>query len=61
MHKITVPLASGDVLIMSGTTQQHWQHCVPKRKKVLGPRINLTFRNIIRPEKPATQQQQQQQ
>ncbi|WIA08695.1 hypothetical protein OEZ85_008120 [Tetradesmus obliquus] len=51
-HRLTVPLASGDVLTMSGTTQQHWQHCVPKRRKVLGPRINLTFRNIIRPEGP---------
>ncbi|KAF6259532.1 hypothetical protein COO60DRAFT_1003807 [Scenedesmus sp. NREL 46B-D3] len=56
-HKIAVPLASGDVLIMSGTTQQYWQHCVPKRKKVLGPRINLTFRNIMRPERCAAQQQ----
>lgn len=59
-HKVKVPLASGDVLVMSGTTQQHWQHCVPKRSKVLGPRINLTFRTIIRPEGPGAQQQQQQ-
>lgn len=50
-HKITVPLAAGDVLIMMGTTQQHWQHTVPKRKNVPGPRVNLTFRNIMLPEK----------
>lgn len=40
----------GDVLVMKGTVQQYWQHCVPKRKKCMGPRISLTFRTILSPE-----------
>lgn len=43
-QKIT--LASGSLLIMSGHTQEFWQHALPKRKKVTAPRINLTFRQI---------------
>lgn len=51
-RKISVHLSEGDVLIMAGTTQQHWQHCVPKRKAVCHPRINLTFRTILEPAEP---------
>jgi len=39
-------LETGDVLVMSGETQKHFQHSVPKELKVLDPRINLTFRVI---------------
>lgn len=46
-RKISTTLSAGDVLIMSGTTQQHWQHSIPKRKGVMQPRINLTFRTIV--------------
>ncbi|KAK9806694.1 hypothetical protein WJX73_009610 [Symbiochloris irregularis] len=40
-------VGAGDVLVMSGTTQQHWMHSVPKRARVAEARINLTFRNIL--------------
>ena len=40
-------LKHGSLLIMNGTMQHHWQHCVPKTAKVSSSRINLTFRNII--------------
>lgn len=40
-------LEPGSLLIMAGTTQQHWLHCLPKTKKVKEPRINLTFRQIL--------------
>jgi len=43
-HKMS--LTSGSLLVMSGTTQQYWQHHIPKRAKAEG-RINLTFRTII--------------
>jgi len=33
---------------MAGTMQQFWQHEVPKTKQVVGERINLTFRKIIK-------------
>lgn len=37
-------LEHGSLLIMAGTTQQYWQHALPKRRRVSAPRINLTFR-----------------
>ncbi|WP_158965878.1 alpha-ketoglutarate-dependent dioxygenase AlkB [Paraglaciecola sp. L3A3] len=45
-NKLRLPLLSGSLLVMSGETQAHWQHCVAKTKKQLAPRINLTFRYI---------------
>lgn len=39
-------LNSGSLLLMMGATQHHWQHQVPKTKRKIGPRINLTFRYI---------------
>jgi len=44
---VTVPLADGDLLVMGGDCQQHWQHALPRRKRVDAPRINLTFRHIL--------------
>jgi alkylated DNA repair dioxygenase AlkB len=40
-------LGHGSALIMAGTTQHHWRHGVPKTRKPVGPRINLTFRRIV--------------
>ena len=40
-------LEHGSLLLMKGTTQEFWQHQIPKSKKILNQRINLTFRNII--------------
>ena len=39
-------LPSGSLLLMKGATQANWKHGVPKRSKVCGPRVNLTFRTI---------------
>ncbi len=44
--KSEVDLTSGSLVIMAGETQHYWEHSVPKTSKVIGPRINLTFRNI---------------
>jgi len=38
----------GTLIIMAGTMQQFWQHEVPKTKQVVGERINLTFRKIMK-------------
>lgn len=46
---ISLPLAHGDLLLMAGATQCHWQHAVPKTRRPTGPRINLTFRRVIAP------------
>lgn len=40
-------LEDGSLLIMKGATQQFYQHCIPKTKKLIGPRVNLTFRSVI--------------
>lgn len=42
-----IPLSSGSLLIMKGTTQHYWQHQIPKTRKQCGERINLTFRRVI--------------
>ncbi|MDO6597590.1 alpha-ketoglutarate-dependent dioxygenase AlkB [Oceanihabitans sp. 2_MG-2023] len=39
-------LKSGSLLLMKGATQENWLHQVPKTKKEIGKRINLTFRII---------------
>ncbi len=41
-------LSHGSLLVMEGTMQHHWLHQIPKTRKAVGPRINLTFRNIDR-------------
>jgi len=44
--KVTkLPLTSGSILVMRGTTQHHWVHRVP-REPGSASRINLTFRFI---------------
>jgi len=43
---INIPLQHSSLLIMKGETQHYWLHQVPKTKKVIGERINLTFRTI---------------
>lgn len=40
-------LASGSLLVMEGTTQQFFEHCVPKQSSEPAPRINLTFRQVL--------------
>ncbi|ENM5730314.1 alpha-ketoglutarate-dependent dioxygenase AlkB [Vibrio mimicus] len=45
--KIECELTHGDLLIMAGNTQHHWQHAIPKTRQNKQPRINLTFRNIL--------------
>ncbi len=46
-HKIDIPLTHGSLLIMSGESQHHWEHQIPKTKKIQGHRINLTFRKLL--------------
>jgi alkylated DNA repair dioxygenase AlkB len=43
-HKLT--LQNGSLLLMKGETQHHWLHQIPKTKKLIDKRINLTFRLI---------------
>jgi len=52
--KLEIEPASGSLMIMRGDLQHYWQHAVPKTARDIGPRINLTFREIVRPRSPAT-------
>ncbi len=45
-HKLKLKLENGSLLIMRGGTQHHWLHQIPKTKKKIEERINLTFRII---------------
>ena len=44
--KKEVLLQHGSFLLMQGSTQHHWMHEIPRTAKLIGPRINLTFRVI---------------
>ena len=41
-------LGGGDVLLMGGPLQRQWRHRVPRTKKRVGARLNLTFRVVLR-------------
>ncbi len=45
-EKISIELSHGSLLIMLGELQHFWQHQIPKTKKPVNERINLTFRII---------------
>jgi alkylated DNA repair dioxygenase AlkB len=47
MRPVHLRLSSGSVLLMKGNTQRHWKHGIPKEIRSCGPRVNLTFRNIV--------------
>ena len=44
---VYVRLASGSLLLMKGDTQRCWRHGILKESRSCGPRVNLTFRQII--------------
>jgi alkylated DNA repair dioxygenase AlkB len=39
-------LESGSLLLMRSEALQRWWHCVPKTARPVGPRVNLTFRDL---------------
>ncbi|MFC3609285.1 alpha-ketoglutarate-dependent dioxygenase AlkB family protein [Stutzerimonas tarimensis] len=43
-HSLT--LGHGSLLVMSGSTQHHWQHQIARARRTSAPRLNLTFRLI---------------
>jgi len=45
---VEVLLAPGSLLVMKGATQDRWLHSLPKMKRVTRPRINLTFRSMMK-------------
>lgn len=45
---VKITLTDGLLLLMNPPTNDHWFHSVPQRKSCHEPRINLTFRKIIK-------------
>jgi len=43
---LKIDLTDGSLLLMAGTLQAHWQHGINKTTKLVGPRLNLTFRYV---------------
>lgn len=46
-ERLRLPLDHGSLLVMQGSTQDHWQHAIAKSRKPMDKRINLTFRKIM--------------
>ena len=46
-ERINIELTHGSVLVMAGELQHYWKHQVPKTKKDVGERVNLTFRKVL--------------
>jgi len=44
---VRVDLEDGSLLVMSGLSQHCWVHQIAKTKTKVGPRINLTYRQVI--------------
>lgn len=47
LKRVELNLTGGSLLVMRGQTQKNWLHQVPKTKKPVQPRINLTFRAVL--------------
>jgi alkylated DNA repair dioxygenase AlkB len=43
---LALELADGDLLVMDPPTQRHWQHSLPRRRRIGAERLNLTFRRV---------------
>jgi alkylated DNA repair dioxygenase AlkB len=39
-------LGGGDLLVMGGSCQRTWDHCIPKTSQATGPRISVQFRPL---------------
>lgn len=46
-RRCAIDLAHGSLLLMGGDTQSNYRHALAKTKRAVGPRINLTFRQIV--------------
>lgn len=44
--RVAIELPHGSLLVMAGDTQLHYRHALPRTAKLVGERINLTFRRI---------------
>jgi len=38
------PLGHGDLVVMGGSCQRTWEHCIPKTTRAVGPRVSVQYR-----------------
>ncbi len=38
------PLGHGDLVVMGGSCQRTWEHCIPKTARPVGPRVSVQYR-----------------
>lgn len=43
-ESLRFPLGHGDLIVMGGSCQRTWEHCIPKSARVSGPRVSVQFR-----------------
>ena len=43
-ESLRFPLGHGDLVVMGGSCQRTWEHCIPKTTKAVGPRVSVQFR-----------------
>jgi len=43
-QSLRFPLGHGDLVVMGGSCQRTWEHCIPKTSKPVGPRVSVQFR-----------------
>ena len=41
---VSVEMGHGDLVVMGGSCQRTWEHCIPKSAKPVGPRVSVQFR-----------------
>lgn len=46
-EKVELFLEHGSLLVMKDITQTYWLHRLPPSKRIMSPRVNLTFRMIV--------------
>jgi len=44
---LAIELPHGSLLVMAGEFQRRYRHALPRTARPVGPRINLTFRNVV--------------
>ena len=43
-ESLRFPLGHGDLVVMGGSCQRTWEHCIPKTARPVGPRVSVQFR-----------------
>lgn len=46
IKRVSLPVTNGSLIVMKDELQHFWVHKISKTTKKIGPRVNLTFRNI---------------